>query len=244
MYGKSSGFVLGSGDPTSAKYALILESPSPEDLSYRVDKPSYGRDQDTVDAEMETRRRAYPSMDERFLKFGYPAQGGAGIALKYWIMQKVGIRFEDCYIDHIIRCCPPRGKSGNYPTGEVKKAVEAACRVYDRIEFYRPDTILFGLNPSSLIKEITPLPLAVKDFEKLRDFTSQGRRVLMLLGGKATTAFARFGANTTRWRGHYFKLDFSWSVRYKELFAFKKKARKGKKNANAISSPEQSSSDG
>lgn len=224
------GFVLGCGTPEKARYAIILEAPGKEEVTFEI-KPNPNRqflqDAGSCEKEMAVRRRDYPNFDERYLRVGLPVVGPAGGALMWWIWPKTGIKREECYIDNTIRCLPPRSKSGTqYPTGEVKKAAELHCRQYDRISAFKPDTILFSLHPAGLLREITPLPLVVKDFEKVRDFTSQGRRVLALLGGKATAAFARYGANCSRWRGHYQALAADWSETYKSLFAHRKKERK------------------
>ena len=83
---------------------------------------------------------------------------------------------------------------------------------------FRPDTLVFGIAPNSLAKEVTPLTLCLKDVEKARDFAAQGRRVLFLLGGKACKAFARYAENVTRWRGDFVVLAQNWLDTYKQMF--------------------------
>jgi len=239
----AKGFCLGSGDPQKAKYAVILEAPGRDEVQIEL-KPNPNRaflkTAEECERELGVRRRDYPGMLEKFLRLGAPVCGQTGLALQFWIFPKVGITREQVYFDNTIRCLPPKSKSGaQYPTGEIKKAAELACRQYDRIGQFRPDTVVFSLHPAGLLREITPLPLAIKDFEKVRDFTSQGRRVLALLGGKATSAFARYGSNVTRWRGHYAALAADWSFTYKSLFEYAKKARV-KRVAKAKASAEDS----
>src|SRR5438874_20354 len=36
LYGKAKGFVLGCGDPTKAKYAIILEAPGRDEISFTL----------------------------------------------------------------------------------------------------------------------------------------------------------------------------------------------------------------
>lgn len=230
LYGVGKGFVLGSGDPAKAKYAVILEAPGREEISFQL-RPNPNRAflQTTGECEKEValRRRDYPGMEERWLRTGVPAVGATGMALQFWIWQKLGIRREEVYVDNVLRCLPPKQKSGEaYPTGDVRKEAERCCRQYDRIGTFRPDTAIVSLHPAGLLREITPLPLAVKDFEKVRDFTAQGRRVVALLGGKAASAYLRYASNVTKWRGHWVELCSNWSETYRALFEFSKKRRK------------------
>lgn len=230
LYGVAKGFVLGCGDPTKAKYAIILEAPGADEIKFEL-KPNPARaflkTKEECEKEIAVRKRDYPELGLQYLRVGLPVVGQTGLALQFWIWPKAGIRREECFIDNTIRCLPPRSKSGvQYPTGDVKKAAEAHCRQYDRIAAFRSDTVVFSLHPAGLLREITPLPLAIKDFERVRDFSSQGRRVLTLLGGKSTAAFARYGANVTRWRGHYAALAADWADTYRSLFAFSKTKRK------------------
>lgn len=232
LYGVARGWVAGCGDPQKARYAIILEAPGKDEISIEL-KPNPNRaflkTKEECEKEISIRERDYPNIPRRHLLLGAPVVGQTGLALQYWIWPKAGIKREECFIDNTIRCLPPKTKTGvQYPTGEARKAAEKHCRQYDRIDQFRPDTLLFGLHPAGLLREITPLPLAIKDFEKVRDFTSQGRRVLALLGGKATAAFARYGSNVTRWRGHYAGLAADWCETYRSLFEYSAKGRKKK----------------
>lgn len=235
LYGVGTGFVLGCGDPKTARYAVMLEAPGRDEVSLQL-KPNPNRAFLATDAdckrELAIRGRDYPAMAERWKQVGVPVVGQTGLVLQFWIWPKAGITRDQIYIDNTIRCFPPKGKKGHYPTGDVRKEAERHCRQYDRLDKFRPDTVIFGLHPASMLREITPLPLAVKDFEKLRDFTSAGRRCVMLLGGKATEAFMRYGSNVTRWRGHYAKLAADWIQTYKSAFEFVKKTRKKKVKTN------------
>jgi len=229
------GFVLGTGDPAKAKYAFVLEAPGREELSFKIQAVpgrSFFSDPAEVEREISTRRRDYPDVPVEYLTRGAPVVGQSGAALFGWILPKAGIkRDENVYLDNTIRCLPPKNAQGAYyPTGEVKKGAERCCRQWDRIEAYRPDVLVFGLHPAGILREITPLPLAVRDAEKVRDFTNAGRRVLALLGGKATQAFARYGSNISKWRGHYITLAADWAKTYKQLFEYvaKRNARKRK----------------
>lgn len=233
------GFVLGTGDPVKAKYAFVLEAPGREEPSFQlkaVPGRSFFSDPAEVQRELATRRRDYPDVPIEFLTRGAPVVGQSGAALFGWILPKAGIkRDETVYLDNTLRCFPPKNsQKAHYPTGETKKGAERCCRMWDRIDKYRPDTIVFSLHPAGILREITPLPLAVKDAEKVRDFTRSGRRVLALLGGKAAQAFARYGSNISKWRGHYFTLAAEWIETYKALFDYvaKGNARKRKAKVN------------
>ncbi len=215
LHGKGRGFCVGSGDPKTAKYAIILEAPGQQEIVARA-----------TPEEIQIRKRDYPELDDRWLKLGVPVIGPSGGALEWWVWPKLGIKREECYIDNTIRCLAPKGKNGEaYPTGEDRKEAERFCRQYDRVGHFRPNVAVVSLHPASILREVTPLPLLVKDFEKVRDFTAQGRRVLTLLGGKAAHAFLRYGSNVTRWRGHYQELGAGWSDAYKSDFDYQRKKK-------------------
>lgn len=235
LYGVSKGFVLGCGDPTRAKYALIMEAPGREETQFELRGNKWGLD---VQAELEVRRRDYPDMLDDHLRLGMPAIGQNGLALENWVWPKVGIMRSEVFIDNTIRCMAPKNKQGwHYPIGDTKRAAELHCRQYDRISQFRPDTVIFSLHPSSYLREITPLPLTIRDWEKVRDFGAQGRRVVMMLGSKASGAFMRYGANITRWRGHYAELASTWIDTYKAQFEYHRTARKAKPIVTRPSSP-------
>jgi hypothetical protein len=235
LHETGKGFVLGCGDPQKAKYAIILEAPGTQEIQFSL-TPNAKRfvysSHAECDAELARRRRDYPELTNGSIRVGVPAVGPTGLALDAWIMRKVGISRDDCFIDNTIRCLPPRSKSGaQYPTGETKKAAEKHCRRYDRIASFRPDTVLLSLHPAGLLREITPLPLVIKDFEKLRDFATQGRKSLALLGSKAAAAFVGYGSNSTKWRGHYAVLAQNWAETYAQRFEYAKRASRTKKVA-------------
>lgn len=225
------GFVLGAGDPLAARFMAILEAPGSEEVPFPVISVS-GRyffgTKEEVEREIAVRKRDYPDLPERFIRTGAPAVGRTGSLLEFWAWPKVGLKRTDFFLDNTLRCLPPKKATGAYPTGVVRKAAEKACRQWDRLHLFRPDTFVFSLHPAGIMREITPLPLQIKDFEKVRDFAAAGRKVVALLGGKAVKAFARFGENVTKWRGHYVLLPRTWTLDYKRLFEFQAKERKKK----------------
>lgn len=235
----SRGFVLGSGNPASAKYAFILEAPGREEVSFRL-SPVKGRaffeDAKSVNDELNIRKRDYPKLgDDQFRLRGAPVVGQSGSQLQFQAWPKSGITRNEVFLDNTIRCLPPKSKQGAaYPTGAIKSSAELCCRQYDRLEQFRPDTLVFGLHPAGILREITPLPLQVKDMERIRDFAAAGRRVIGLLGGKAVQAFARFGSNVTKWRGHYVPLAKDWTKTYKERFNVKGKGKKEKMSEQEV----------
>lgn len=232
LFGVGKGFVLGCGDPEKAKYAVILEAPGRSEPSFEL-KPNPKRwflqTREECEEELAVRRRDYPGLAEKWLRVGVPAVADTGAVMQFWVGTKVGVQRAEMFIDNTLRCLPPKGKSGAaYPIGETKKAAELHCRQYDRLDKFRPDAVVFSLHPASLSREISPLTLVIKDFERVRDFAAQGRRVMVLLGGKAVHAFMRYGSNVTRWRSHYAALAADWSERYKDLFAYRRKERRRK----------------
>lgn len=224
------GFVLGCGDPRTAKYMAVLEAPGKDEIQFEVQKNafrSFLATQEEVDRELSIRRRDYPGVPEQFLKRGVPVVGQTGAALQSWIWPKAGMNRDQYFIDNTLRCLPfTKGGKPKYPTAQVKKGAERACRMWDRVDKFRPDALVFTLHPAGVLREVTPLPLVIKDFERVRDFAAAGRKVLVLLGGKSTGAFARYGTNVTKWRGHYQIVSARWSETYKQLFEFKAKMKK------------------
>lgn len=230
LYEKGKGFVLDAGDPLTARYGFSFEAPGHQEPAFRIipnASRSFLSTQAECDKEIAVRKRDFPDMEDRFIRTGMPIVGQTGSAWMYWLLPRAGIRREDCFVSNVLRCVPPPSKGGAaYPTGEEKKAAEKACRQYDRWDKFRPTAIVVSLHPSSILRDIVPLPLVIKDMEKVRDFTSQGLKVMALMGGKATHAFLRYGANSTRWRGHYELLPSDWPDTYKSRFEYKAKRKK------------------
>lgn len=237
---KGRGFVLGSGDPNSAKYMFVFEAPGRDEVGFRltpVEGRSFFSTQTQVNEELARRKVSYPLIDVKYLKSGAPIVGATGVELEMWGFPKAGIQRDELFIDNTLRCLPPKGAKGAYPTGEEKKKAELCCRQYDRFHQFKPDVALVQLHPAGILREITPLPLQVADLQKVRDFQKAGFRPLVLLGGKAAQAFLRYGENVTKWRGHYQWLKDTWTQTYRGLFAFKEKVKRKpgpKKGAKAV----------
>lgn len=139
LAGVAKGFTLGAGDPQRAKYAYILEAPGRDELSFGLTPTSraFLPSAEECEKELAIRRRDYPTLEARFIRYGVPVVGATGLALNFWIWSKVGIRREEVYIDNVLRCLPPKSKNGSaYPTGDVRKAAEQCCRQYDRLDMY------------------------------------------------------------------------------------------------------------
>src|SRR5579859_6199033 len=145
------GFVLGSGDPKTAKIGLMLEAPGREELTYAVS-----------DAELERRRRAFPNLGDEWLRKGQPVVGKAGATLWQWGLAPVQITPHSSFVDNGLRCLPPKIGNSQYPTGDVRKRAEACCRQYDRWEEFRPTVSLVNIHPAAIARDVTPLPLMVR----------------------------------------------------------------------------------
>lgn len=226
---KGQGFALGCGDPTTADFAVILETIGKDEAPFRLTPAAQPRGlydtEPECAAEIAVRRRDYPvesGIDEKFLVRGVPVVGKAGALLFQWLFQPLGVTRPRLFIDSTLRCLPAKSGRGGltapYPTGIDRKQAERCCRQYDRLHLFKPDTLVFSIHPASLSREVTPLPLVLKDCEKARDFAAQGRRVALLLGGKAVKAFARYGESITKWRGDYCVLPAKWHETYKTAF--------------------------
>lgn len=208
---KGLGFVLGVGDPEKAKLAVILEAPGKEEISFPID--GLGAPGIIPTDELERRKRDYPELvaisptqqaPSRFLKVGAPIVGKSGSLMNSWVFPKVGVKREEVFVDNTLRCLPPLNKQKQpYPIGVERAKAESCCRHWDRVQHFKPDLVEITLHPAGILREVTPLPLLIKDFEKASAATRQGFRTLVLSGGKAAEAFLGYGDNVTRWRGHY-----------------------------------------
>lgn len=194
LAGVGNGFCLGSGDPATATYGLMLEAPGYDEVIC-----------DDIDqAELARRRSAFPALDERFLRRGKPVVGKAGAILFGWGLGALEIRRDACFIDNGLRCLPPKGKQGPYPTGATRLRAEACCRQYDRWDVgFRPSHSLINIHPAAVIRDTTPTPLMVRTIEKASQLVSQEARPLLLFGGKSTKLWLGYGENVTRWCGHW-----------------------------------------
>jgi hypothetical protein len=134
LYGVGRGFVLGAGDPRTAKYTVILEAPGRDETIIQLSpnpNRSFLSTKEECEKEYAIRQRDYPEIPEQFLRTGYPVVDQTGLVLQYWIWPKVGIRREECYIDNTIRCLPPKSKSGAaYPTGEGRPLMSPSRAIF------------------------------------------------------------------------------------------------------------------
>lgn len=132
----------------------------------------------------------------------------------------------------VSNCLPPPNKTGaSYPIGEEKGKAEFCCRQYDRVQHFPGKVVEVSLHPASLLREVTPLPLLIKDFEKAVSFIRQGYKTVLLLGGRAADAFLGYADNVTRWRGHYEVLLSPLPVWYSKVVErLEKRMGKGKKS--------------
>lgn len=227
---KGKGFVLGVGNPLTAKLAIILEAPGKEEVSFSLE--GKGAEGIIPLDEVERRRRDYPTLEGRFIKMGAPIVGRSGSLINQWVLPKVGMERSEIFIDNTLRCLPPPNKTGaSYPIGEEKGKAEFCCRQYDRVQHFPGKVVEVSLHPASLLREVTPLPLLIKDFEKAVSFIRQGYKTLLLLGGRAADAFLGYADNVTRWRGHYEVLLSPLPVWYSKVVErLERRMGKGKKS--------------
>lgn len=195
LYETGTGFALDTGDPEKATLVVCLEAPGTDEIAYRLDIPT----EPFWAAELARRRAAYPALPDRFIRQGAPVVGKAGSLYWKWMMEPVGLRREDVFQMNALRCKPPKVGASNYPTGDVRKEAERCCRQWDR--HGAVDTAVVTLHPAALLRDITPLSLVSEDMRKARDYARQGRRVMVLGGGKAAKVFTGSREGTTYWRG-------------------------------------------
>jgi len=192
LFNVGKGFVLGSGDPKTAKVALLLEAPGSNELHWEAD----------VD-EITRRRERFPEMEGKFLKYGMPVVGKAGGILFGWGLNAVQLHRRDLFIDNVLRCLPPKEGDSPYPKGDVRKSAEAHCRQYDRWNEFSPTVALVQIHPAAIAREPAPLPLMIQTFYKAKDFHLTGERPVVLCGGKAAKMWLGHSETVQTWLGHY-----------------------------------------
>lgn len=203
LAGKAQGFVLGTGDPVRAKFAIVLESPWRQEVVWRLD--------DSV--EIARRKAAYPDIPVEFLTRGAPVVGPSGAELFGWALGSLGVGRDQVFIDNTIRCAFSLREPA-YPTGNERKRAEACCRQYDRLG--RVDVALVNVHPAAINREPTPLPMQKMVFQKAADCAAQGKRAVVLCGGKAADAWFGASRNPMRWMGHYEMNDAAAVARREE----------------------------
>lgn len=228
LAGVGTGFVLGGGDPKTAKLAVQFEAPGKDEVIADV----------TDVEELRRRRERYPELEEQFIKRGIPVVGKAGGIFWGWGLAAIQYTRRDIFVDNTLRCLPPKQGNSQYPKGAVRKRAEACCRVYDRWEEYNPTVALINIHPAAIAREPTPLVLQIKTFERAKDFVEQSERPLVLCGGKATGAWLGYGENVTKWCGSHQKetqkvkeLREGRRVKGMEMSTEKKKPKKKKLTA-------------
>lgn len=126
-----------------------------------------------------------------------------GGTLEGWILPAIGLHRKDILLDSVLRCLPPKGKTGRYPVGIERIEAEAACRAYDIWSEYKPTVGIVTMDLYKLRQEPIPLPLVIEDFKKARDFQRAGERPVLLAGDKAANYWFGMQMTPHRWRGHY-----------------------------------------
>lgn len=232
LYETGKGFALGTGDPTTAKIALILEALGRDEVDFAL-RPVPGRrffeTPQECDREIAIRRRDYPDVPLSVLTKGAPVVGQSGTELEMWVLPTVGLRRHDLFIDNTLRCLPPKTKKEAYPTGDERKAAEKHCRQYDRLHLFRPRALVVTLHPAAILRECTPLPLQVEDFKRARDFAAAGYKTALLIGGKSAKAFMRHSDSVLKCRGNYEIVAPDWPETYKRNFEYTASEKKSKR---------------
>ena len=163
---KSKGFVLGSGDPKTAQVALVLEAPGADEVQFvleAVPERKFFRSEQEVQGEIERRKQRYVDVPLASLYRGAPVVGKTGSMLNQWLLPNAGLKREQLFLDNTLRCLPPKSKQGAYPKGKERQAAERCCRHFDRLEEFKPEVVVATMHPATLMREITPLPLLIKD---------------------------------------------------------------------------------
>jgi hypothetical protein len=236
LAGKSRGFALGCGDPSTAKLAILFERPAESEIGFFLTDPlpptvpqdTRMRIETWRKAEIERRHLAFPALEDRFILKGAPVRGASGAELEGLVFPQVGgLKLDDCFLENTLHCASP-DDDHLYPHGVEKEVAEACCAYWNRLvqietpwerEVFVPEAVVASLHPAGLLKEkgggIVALPLQIDTFKKAMSFVKQeGMKVLVLAGGKAVKWWLGYGESVTRWCGHYAAEDGeTWSSR-------------------------------
>jgi hypothetical protein len=211
LAGKSKGFALGSGDPKKAKMALLLETPASNEIAFLTKELHDGL------AEMARRDARFPELaDTRFTRVGAPVVGPTGNELFQWALKPLGLHRADLFIENVLHCWPPQTKQGNhYPVGNERKKAEGCCsQIWNRLDEFGPTAAVVNFHPAAIIREVTPLPIQIRAFERAKTLMLQGHRVVVCCGGKAADVWFGYASNVTRWAGHFqLESDFTRAKR-------------------------------
>lgn len=190
---------------------LLLENPGNQEVGYIVRELFDGP------AEIQRRRERFPEIaDSRFVTLGAPIVGPSGNETFQWALKQLNIQRSDLFIDNCLRCLPPKGKTdSHYPTGAERKLSEGVCtKLWSRIDEFAPTAAIINFHPAAILRDVTPLPVQIRAFEKAKWLMSKGYRVIVCCGGKAADLFFGYGSNVTRFAGHWqVESDFTWARR-------------------------------
>ncbi|MCB7128633.1 MAG: hypothetical protein J3T61_03740 [Candidatus Brocadiales bacterium] len=153
----------------------------------------------------------------REIETGEPLCGPSGFVLDKWVFPAAGLSGVPHLKGNVLRCHTPSNK---YPTGKLRKSAEINCRQYD-FDHSQFDYTLVTLHPSGVMRnKYDPLPLLVRDFERVKWLIDQDHRVLVLMGSEAMEMFAphlkQAKAGVSGWRGHWWRtrpippIDTEW----------------------------------
>jgi len=149
------------------------------------------------------------------IETGKPLCGPSGFVLDKWVFPAAGLSGVPHLKGNVLRCHTPSNK---YPTGKLRKSAEANCRQYD-FDHSQFDYTLVTLHPSGVMRnKYDPLPLLVRDFERVKWLLDLGHRVLVLMGSEAMEMFAphlkQSKEGVSAWRGHYWpsSLNTNWNI--------------------------------
>jgi len=138
--------------------------------------------------------------------YGRPLVGYTGRFWETKVLLPLDLRREDILICNTIRCRPPRN---SYPTGELRKQAESACRHWDgKLDEFNPDIFIVTFHPAACLPFRTPqfFPFLVRAHELAKKFMEEGRRPLILMGDKAMNLKAPWlEGGVKRWERHFWE---------------------------------------
>lgn len=151
-----------------------------------------------------------------------PMSGGSGQVLNEAV-EKAGYSRSAIAIFNVLRGQPvgPRGEINRYPTADLRRDAEIACRQYDSVSNnpfqpkglrdFNPTHYLITFHPSNVLRTPSLRRIFEGDVAKAFRLSVEGRRFLVFLGetSRELVLPGKIHAGVFKCRGHWGALDWN-----------------------------------
>lgn len=131
-----------------------------------------------------------------------PLVGASGRLFMHYFVNHFGYTRADCLLANTLHCNPP---GNNYPVGALRKTAERNCHQYrEALHDFNPDHFVLSMHPAVVLRTWSLLRVLQNDISKAWRLSSEGKRVIVLLGDKAKElVLPGIPGGISRWRGHH-----------------------------------------